>query len=183
MWAAEPPDARVEITARTHDQVMLCGRNAWCSGAAHVDHAVMTVWDEQGHQQLVTLAMNQPGVRVTEDGWQAVGMSAADSVEIALEQAVAQCIGDTSIYVERPGFWQGEPASPRAGMARARRLAASSTFTYGTMHIVWSIWPPSIWPWRRRKTPCNPAPTGWIGTYVRMPNIMPDKLVRWWSQP
>lgn len=86
---------------------MLCGRKAWCSGAAHVDHAVMTVWDEQGHQQLVALAMNQPGVRVTEDGWQAVDMAAADSVEIALEQAAAQCIGDTSIYVERPGFWQG----------------------------------------------------------------------------
>lgn len=107
VWAAEPPQARVEIAGRTHDQVVLCGRKAWCSGAAHVDHAVMTVWDEQGHPQLVTLAMQQPGVRVTDQGWQAVGMAAADSVEIVLEEALGQCIGDTSVYVERPGFWHG----------------------------------------------------------------------------
>ena len=107
VWAAEPPHARVAIVARSHDQVRLQGRKAWCSGAAYVDHALMTVWDERGQAQLVALALNQPGVRVTDDGWQAVGMAASDSVEVQFDDACAQCIGDSGVYVARPGFWQG----------------------------------------------------------------------------
>ncbi len=107
VWAAEPPYAQVGITSRTHDQVTLSGRKAWCSGAAHVDHALMTVRDEHNQPALVILAMQQPGIRVTTDGWQAVGMAAAESVEVVFEGAQAQCIGDSSVYIDRPGFWHG----------------------------------------------------------------------------
>ncbi|MBU1332173.1 MAG: acyl-CoA/acyl-ACP dehydrogenase [Gammaproteobacteria bacterium] len=126
VWAAEPPYAQVGITARTHDQVTLNGRKAWCSGAAHVDHALMTVRDEHNQPALVTLAMQQPGIRVTTDGWQAVGMAAADSVEVVFEGAQAQCIGDSSVYVERPGFWHGAAGIAAcwfgAGVALARQV-------------------------------------------------------------
>lgn len=107
VWAAEPPQARVEIVAHDADQVTLKGRKAWCSGAADADHAVMTVWNAQGQSQLVAVTMDQPGVRVTQDGWQAVGMASAASFEIVFDGVSARCIGGPGDYVERPGFWQG----------------------------------------------------------------------------
>jgi len=126
VWAAEPPQARVEITARNADGVTLHGCKAWCSGALHVDQALVTVWDEQGRSQLVALAMNQPGVTVTRDGWQAVGMAAAASFEIRLEGASARCIGEPGAYTARPGFWHGGAGIAAcwygAGVAIARHV-------------------------------------------------------------
>ncbi|WP_339488674.1 acyl-CoA dehydrogenase [Pseudomonas sp. EL_65y_Pfl2_R95] len=107
VWAAEPPYAQVVITSRRQNQVTLTGRKAWCSGAAHVDHAVMTVKNERDQPALVILEIKQPGVTVTTEGWQAVGMAAADSVEVIVEGAQATCIDETSLYIKRPGFWHG----------------------------------------------------------------------------
>ncbi|WP_445262104.1 acyl-CoA dehydrogenase [Pseudomonas sp. EA_35y_Pfl2_R111] len=126
VWAAEPPQARVEIATRNADCVTLCGRKAWCSGALHVDHALMTVWDEQDRSQLVALALNQPGVTVTREGWQAVGMAAAASFEIHLDGASALCIGEPGAYTARPGFWHGGAGIAAcwygAGVAIARHV-------------------------------------------------------------
>jgi alkylation response protein AidB-like acyl-CoA dehydrogenase len=106
MWAAEPPQARVRITPSGH-RVLLNGRKAWCSGAAVLSHALLTAWDQQDRQQLVAVALDQPGVNVTSDGWQAVGMGATGSVEVLFEGAEAQAIGHPGDYLQRPGFWQG----------------------------------------------------------------------------
>ncbi|MBK5551710.1 acyl-CoA dehydrogenase [Pseudomonas sp. TH03] len=106
MWAAEPPQARVRISPSGH-MVLLNGRKAWCSGAAVLSHALLTAWDEQDRQQLVAVALDQPGVNVTHDGWQAVGMGATGSVEVLFEGAEAQAIGNPGDYLQRPGFWQG----------------------------------------------------------------------------
>ncbi|RLU05155.1 acyl-CoA dehydrogenase, partial [Pseudomonas prosekii] len=57
--------------------------------------------------QLVAVALDQPGVTVTTDGWQAVGMAATGSVEVVFEGAEAQAIGNPGDYLQRPGFWQG----------------------------------------------------------------------------
>jgi alkylation response protein AidB-like acyl-CoA dehydrogenase len=106
MWAAEPPQARVRLSPSGH-LVLLNGRKAWCSGAAVLSHALLTAWDEQDRQQLVAVALDQPGVNVTHDGWQAVGMGATGSVEVLFEGAEAQAIGNPGDYLQRPGFWQG----------------------------------------------------------------------------
>jgi alkylation response protein AidB-like acyl-CoA dehydrogenase len=106
MWAAEPPQARVRVSPSGH-MVLLDGRKAWCSGAAVLSHALLTAWDEQDRQQLVAVALDQPGVNVTHDGWQAVGMGATSSVEVLFEGAEAQAIGNPGDYMQRPGFWQG----------------------------------------------------------------------------
>jgi len=106
MWAAEPPQARVRVSPSGH-MVLLNGRKAWCSGAAVLSHALLTAWDEQDRQQLVAVALDQPGVNVTHDGWQAVGMGATGSVEVLFEGAEAQAIGNPGDYLQRPGFWQG----------------------------------------------------------------------------
>lgn len=108
MWAAEPPHAKVQINARTSQQdVRLDGVKAWCSGAAQLSHALLTCWDEEGRQQLVAVALQQPGVEVTDQGWHAVGMAATGSVEVRFEQARGHCIGAPGAYLDRPGFWHG----------------------------------------------------------------------------
>lgn len=106
MWAAEPPQARVRVTPRGQS-VELNGRKAWCSGAAVLSHALLTAWDEQDRQQLVAVALDQPGVSVTDQGWQAFGMGATGSVEVLFEGAEAQAIGNPGDYLQRPGFWHG----------------------------------------------------------------------------
>ncbi|MHC8344314.1 acyl-CoA dehydrogenase [Pseudomonas sp. RT6P73] len=106
MWAAEPPQARVRVRPQGH-MVVLNGRKAWCSGAAVLSHALLTAWDHQDCQQLVAVALDQPGVTVTDEGWRAVGMGATGSVEVLFEGAEAQAIGYRSDYLNRPGFWQG----------------------------------------------------------------------------
>lgn len=106
MWAAEPPQARVRVSAQGQ-RVVLNGRKAWCSGAAVLSHALLTAWDEQDRQQLVAVALDQPGVLITDQGWHAVGMGATGSVEVLFDGAEAQAIGNPGDYLQRPGFWQG----------------------------------------------------------------------------
>lgn len=106
MWAAEPPNARLRVSRQGH-RVSLHGRKAWCSGAAVLSHGLVTAWDEQDRQQLVAVALDQPGVTLTDQGWQAVGMATTGSVEVLFDGAVGEAIGDPGDYLRRPGFWQG----------------------------------------------------------------------------
>ncbi|NMX92351.1 MULTISPECIES: acyl-CoA dehydrogenase family protein [unclassified Pseudomonas] len=122
MWAAEPPAARVQVR-RVGTQLRLVGRKAWCSGAAVVSHGLLTAWDEQQRQQLVAVAMDQPGVEVTGDGWQAVGMAASASVEVVFDNAVAVAVGGPGDYLQRPGFWQGGVGIAACWYGAAQRLA------------------------------------------------------------
>jgi alkylation response protein AidB-like acyl-CoA dehydrogenase len=106
MWAAEPPQARVTLSGSGTD-LRLNGRKAWCSGAAVLSHALMTVWNAEGQQQLVAVALDEPGVTVTDEGWSAVGMAATGSVEVQFENVRAEAVGSPGDYLSRPGFWQG----------------------------------------------------------------------------
>ncbi|WP_226502397.1 MULTISPECIES: acyl-CoA dehydrogenase [Pseudomonas] len=125
VWAAEPPDARVRITERSPAGVRLEGRKAWCSGALQVDHALLTAWDEQDEPQLVAVKLDQPGVRRSEQGWQAVGMAHTASVDVHFDHAPACPVGASGEYLSRPGFWQGG-----AGIAAAWYGAAQALGEY-----------------------------------------------------
>lgn len=122
MWAAEPPQARVKVSPAGH-MVALHGRKAWCSGAAVLSHALLTAWDADDKQQLVAVALDQPGVTVTEQGWQAVGMAATGSVEVLFDGAEAQAIGNPGDYLQRPGFWQGGIGIAACWYGAARQIA------------------------------------------------------------
>jgi hypothetical protein len=107
-WCAEPPDARVAFENTGEGQsIRLHGTKAWCSGAASVTHAVVSGWNAAGEPCLAAVAMAQPGVRVTAEGWHAVGMAASASVDVRFDGARAVQIGQPGDYVRRPGFWQG----------------------------------------------------------------------------
>jgi hypothetical protein len=122
MWAAEPPQARVKVSPAGH-MVALHGRKAWCSGAAVLSHALLTAWDGDDQQQLVAVALDQPGVTITEQGWQAVGMGATGSVEVLFDGAEAQAIGNPGDYLQRAGFWQGGIGIAACWYGAARQIA------------------------------------------------------------
>ncbi|AHC36093.1 MULTISPECIES: acyl-CoA dehydrogenase family protein [Pseudomonas] len=122
MWAAEPPTAKVRVR-RDGSRLILEGRKAWCSGAAVVSHGLLTAWDEQDRQQLVAVQMHQPGITVTDEGWNAVGMAATGSVEILFDNALGIAVGAPGDYLARPGFWHGGIGIAACWYGAAQRLA------------------------------------------------------------
>jgi alkylation response protein AidB-like acyl-CoA dehydrogenase len=122
MWAAEPPSAKVRVR-RDGQRLIVDGRKAWCSGASVVSHGLLTAWDEEDRQQLVAVEMDQPGVRVTDEGWDAVGMAATGSVEIVFSEARGLAVGGPGDYLARPGFWHGGIGVAACWYGAAQRLA------------------------------------------------------------
>ncbi|TFF14237.1 acyl-CoA dehydrogenase [Pseudomonas sp. BCA14] len=121
MWAAEPPNAKVRVRRDGH-RLLIDGRKAWCSGAAVVSHGLLTAWDEEDRQQLVAVAMDQPSITVTDEGWNAVGMAATGSVEIVFSEARGLPVGGPGDYLSRPGFWQGGIGIAACWYGAAQRL-------------------------------------------------------------
>lgn len=108
MWASESPEGRTSIESLGADEVSLNGRKAWCSGADHVSHGLLTAWTAEGSKpQLVRVAMRQPGVTVSGAAWHAVGMAASASFEVTFHDATGHLVGDEGAYLHRPGFWHG----------------------------------------------------------------------------
>lgn len=107
-WCAETPGADVRVTGPALEgQVRLDGRKTWCSGAATLTHGLLTARNDDGSSCLVAVALHQPGVRVTDEGWAAVGMAATRSVDVVFAEAVGTLVGPSGAYLARPGFWQG----------------------------------------------------------------------------
>ena len=108
VWAAEPPDARLMVTWSGGKNAVLHGRKSWCSGARTVSHALVTAWSADGSGPwLVAFKLDQPGVQVTDQGWQAVGMAGSSSVDVEFDGATGHGVGSAGSYLSRPGFWHG----------------------------------------------------------------------------
>lgn len=110
VWAAEPPDARVQalkVGIRSDGaDLRLTGTKAWCSGARVVTHALVTAWLDD-EPVLAAVAMNQPSISIDTSKWQAVGMQATASADVSFDHAAATLVGGAHGYVKRPGFWHG----------------------------------------------------------------------------
>ena len=122
-WCAEPPDARLRLEAAPDGGFMLAGRKAWCSGAQAASHAVVSCWDADGGAMLAAVDLRQPGVNVTGDGWQAVGMRSSASVDVLFDGALATPLGGPGFYVARAGFWHGGAGVAACWFGAATRLA------------------------------------------------------------
>lgn len=125
VWAAEGPESTVVVRdgpggARLH------GRKPWCSGARFVDAALVTAVSGDA-RQLVLVELRQPGVRVPDPQWEAVGMAAIESGPVQFDAAACQRIGAPGAYLARPGFWHGGAGVAAcwlgAAIEIARRLA------------------------------------------------------------
>jgi len=119
VWCAEAPEARVALRQSADGRYVLDGRKAWCSGAAGLSHALVSCWNAAGQACLASVALHQPGVQITTDGWHAVGMAGSASVDVVFSGARAFPVGAPGAYLERPGFWHGG-----AGIAAAWHGAA-----------------------------------------------------------
>jgi hypothetical protein len=106
VWAAEPPQARLEMTA-DGDRLLLTGRKAWCSGAGLVSHALVTGWDADAGPRLAAVRLDQPGIAVQDTVWQAPGMSGLDTPDLTFDSVPAIPVGPPGGYLDRPGFWHG----------------------------------------------------------------------------
>ncbi len=108
MWAAESPGARVTFDDTGNGRCTLDGTKAWCSGARHIDAALLTVWHPDGRGPfLARVDLAQRGVSFDDANWQAVGMAASDSVDVRFDGVPAALVGPERFYLQRPGFWQG----------------------------------------------------------------------------
>lgn len=125
VWCAEMPDARLRLRKAQDGHYLLDGRKAWCSGASGLTHALVSCWNEQDQACLVGVVLRQAGVRVTGEGWQAVGMAACASVDVEFTGARAFPVGQPGAYLARPGFWHGG-----AGIAAAWYGAASAVASH-----------------------------------------------------
>ncbi|MBS7457003.1 acyl-CoA dehydrogenase [Coralloluteibacterium stylophorae] len=108
VWAAEPPDAVVEATPLdAAGGLVLDGRKAWCSGGRILSHALVTVQGPAGERWLALVALDQPGVAVTDAGWHAVGMARVASGDVTFDRVRATRVGGDRAYLDRAGFWHG----------------------------------------------------------------------------
>jgi len=108
MWAAESPGARVVLVPGIEGDCTLSGTKAWCSGARHLDNALLTAWRADGAGPfLARVNLAQPGVSLQGANWQAVGMRASDSVDVHFDGVPARLVGGERFYLARSGFWQG----------------------------------------------------------------------------
>ena len=130
VWAAESSQARLRILTVPGAGLRLQGRKAWCSGADGVDHALVTAWDESDRPRLAAVDLRAPGVRITREGWHAVGMAESGSVDVVFDDVDCAAVGAPGAYVERPGFWQGG-----AGVAACWHGAASALATRLRGHV------------------------------------------------
>ena len=141
VWAAELPAARAVF-----DAGRLYGQKAWCSGAASGSHALLTAWPREVHSgsgrvscrvtaqdrdrpcggpQLVSVALAQPGLRISREAWQAVGMSGSASLDVAFDGAEMTLVGRPGDYLARPGFWHGGAGIAACWYGGARALATT----------------------------------------------------------
>lgn len=126
LWAAEAATGRTTALRRPDGRMTLHGAKAWCSGAAHLSHGLLTVWSTEGAgPQLVRVAMKQDGVSINGSGWCAVGMAGSASVDVSFADAVGDAVGAPGDYLSRPGFWHGGAGIAACWYGGARALGVA----------------------------------------------------------
>ena len=123
VWCAEPPGPGVALRMGGNGRYTLSGRKQWCSGAASISHALVSCRDAAGRRMLAAVSLRQPGVEVTDQGWQAVGMAGSASVDVVFNDAQAVPVGEHESYLTRPGFWLGGAGVAACWYGAARAIA------------------------------------------------------------
>lgn len=108
VWASEgPAGSGLQLHWEADGRLTVTGRKSWCSGAGGANAALVTARDADGQPQLVAVSMRHPGVTVTREGWEAVGMADTASVDVLFDAVPAWAVGAPGAYLDRPGFWHG----------------------------------------------------------------------------
>lgn len=110
VWAVWASEANTKLVLRPvgNNQVLLTGLKRWCSAASTVTHALVTAWQADGAGPLlVKIPVKQPGIKLEESTWKAVGMAHTGSVDLHFDGGQGELVGGPRDYLTRPGFWQG----------------------------------------------------------------------------
>lgn len=114
VWCAEVPGAQVvvhpsnESGVLTHlASVRLTGNKAWCSGAANLQHALLSVRSVEGTNYLAAVDLASAGISIDATQWAAIGMAQSASLDVRFEDVPATLVGEAGAYLDRPGFWHG----------------------------------------------------------------------------
>lgn len=114
VWCAEVPHARVQVRAENEQTgiahlaaVRLDGTKAWCSGAADLQHALLSACSAAGDSYLVAVDLSAPGVSIDASQWAAIGMADSASLDVAFDDVPGVVVGSAGAYLARAGFWQG----------------------------------------------------------------------------
>lgn len=106
VWAAEPPNGRVDAEQRRDGTWRLSGVKRWCSGSHACTHALVTARAGDGGR-LFAVDLSQTGVRTGVGGWEGLGMSGSGTEDVELDAVPAAAVGGPGAYLERVGFWYG----------------------------------------------------------------------------
>lgn len=108
VWAAEAGDRPV-VAQPSQRGWTLRGCKRYASGATGIERALVTARTDGGGC-LFDVDLASPGVRPVAGTWQAVGMAATESLDVAFEDVVVPAdaqIGHAGFYLARSGFWHG----------------------------------------------------------------------------
>lgn len=174
VWASEAPGGRVSFDSGTpvaDGAVVLNGVKHWCSGAKSGSHALLTVWQDEGQEQvqqpqLAWLNLAQPGVQVFSESWKAVGMNGSASLRVQLTGASAYLVGEPGQYLTRPGFWQGGAGVAACWYGGAHKLAK-------TLYRAVEEGPESA------RSPFRLAAAGRVAVMMRATALMLQDAARW----
>lgn len=119
VWAAEggPQPLRLQ-------QDLLSGLKLWCSAAEQVQQALLTYRNQAGQSQLLLVDLQQPGIQINTDTWQAVGMQPTRTAEVSFQRVTAEKIAGPNAYLERPGFWHGAAGVAACWFGATLKIAA-----------------------------------------------------------
>lgn len=123
VWAAEDPSCRLDLADEVGDggRFLLTGTKAFCTGAAMLDRALVTV-RRDGAAYLIDVDVRDERVSFDDSGWRAPAF-AATSTSVATfhdyQVPVSAVVGPPGWYLDRVGFWHGAcgPAACWAGGA------------------------------------------------------------------
>ncbi|PZS22285.1 MAG: acyl-CoA dehydrogenase [Pseudonocardiales bacterium] len=106
VWAAEPPNGRVDAECHPDGRWRLSGTKRWCSGAHACTHALVTAHAADGGR-LFAVDLSEPGVRPGLGGWKGLGMAGSGTETVEFDAVPAAAIGAPRAYLDRVGFWHG----------------------------------------------------------------------------
>jgi alkylation response protein AidB-like acyl-CoA dehydrogenase len=106
VWAAEPPNGRVDAELDPDGGWRLAGTKRWCSGAHACTHALVTAHAVDGGR-LFAVDLSHAGVRPGLGGWQGLGMAGSDTETVEFDAVPAATVGPPRAYLDRVGFWYG----------------------------------------------------------------------------
>ena len=121
VWASEVPGKGLELL-HTRDGLFVCGSKMFCSGAALIDRALVTVPHPEHLLITIDLRAFADTIHIDESPWKTRAFQETGTATVTFRDTPvpeANIIGTSGWYLNRPGFWHGAcgPAACWAGGA------------------------------------------------------------------